>query len=83
MAWQVEEAKERFGELVRRALSEGPQVVTRRGEPAVVVMAADEYQRLRGQRPDLAAFLLDPAAPCFDDLELDRLERDLPRDIDL
>lgn len=47
-----------------------------------VVVAADESQRLRGQRPDLAAFLPDPYGPHFDDLELDHLERDLPRDVD-
>lgn len=83
MAWQVQEAKQRFSEVVRRALSEGPQVVTRHGEPAVVVLAADEYRRLRGQPPDLAAFLLDPAGPHFDDLVLDQLARDLPRDVEL
>ena len=83
MAWQVQEAKQRFSELVRRALTDGPQVVTRHGEPAVVVVAADEYRRLRGQPPDLTAFLLDPSGPHFDDLELDQLERDPPRDVEL
>ncbi len=83
MAWQTQEAKQRFSELVRRAVAEGPQVVTRHGEPTVVVMSADEYGRLRGQPSDLAAFLLDPSGPYFDDLELDRLERDLPRDVEL
>jgi antitoxin Phd len=83
MAWQVQEAKQRFSELVRRALTEGPQVVTRHGEPAVVVIAVDQYERLRGQPADLAAFLLDPAAPRFDDLDLDEVRRDLPRDVDL
>lgn len=83
MVWQVQEAKQRFSEVVRRALSEGPQVVTRHGEPAVVVVAADEYQRLLGQPLDLAAFLLDPSGPRFDDLDLDHVERDLPRDVEV
>ena len=81
--WQVQQAKQRFSELVRRALSEGPQVVTRHGEPTVVVVAAEEYQRLRRQPPDLTAFLLDPSGPHFDVLDLDSLERDLPRDVEL
>lgn len=44
--WKLEEAKARFSELVRCARSEGPQRVTVRGEPAVVVMSADDYARL-------------------------------------
>ena len=83
MFWQIQQAKQRFSELVRRALSEGPQVVTRHGEPTVVVVAAEEYQRLRRQPPDLTAFLLDPSGPHFDVLDLDSLERDLPRDVEL
>ena len=83
MAWQVQEAKQRFSELVRRAVAEGPQVVTRHGQPAVIVLSADEYRRLRGQPPDLAAFLLDPSGPRFNDLDLDQPERDLPRDVAL
>ncbi len=38
MSWQLQEAKQRFSELVRRALEEGPQTVTRRGEEVVVVI---------------------------------------------
>lgn len=83
MAWQVQEAKQRFSELLRRAVTEGPQVVTRHGQPTVVVLSADEYHRLRGQPPDLAAFLLDPEGPRFDDLYLEQPERDLPRDVGL
>ncbi len=83
MAWQVQEAKQRFSEVVRRAMSEGPQVVTRHGEEAVVVVSAKEYRRLAGGEPDLAAFLLDPSAPHLDELELDRERRDLPRDLEL
>lgn len=55
MRWQVQEAKQRFGELVRRALGEGPQVVTLRGEE--VVLAVAEFRRLRGDVPDFRDFL--------------------------
>ena len=44
--WKLEDAKARFSELVRRAQSEGPQRVTVRGRDAVVVISADELERL-------------------------------------
>ncbi len=43
--WSLQEAKNKFGLLVDEALTEGPQYVTRHDRRAVVVMAADEYQR--------------------------------------
>lgn len=70
MAWQVQEAKQRFSELVNRALGEGPQVVTRHGREVVVVLSADEFHRLTGDRQDFRDFLL--AGPGFDDLEIER-----------
>ena len=44
--WQLQEAKNRLSEVVKKASNEGPQVITLRGEDAVVVVAADEYARL-------------------------------------
>jgi antitoxin Phd len=44
--WKLEDAKARFSELVRRARSEGPQRVTVRGRDAVVVVSAEELERL-------------------------------------
>ena len=44
--WQLQEAKNRLSEVVRKASDEGPQVITLRGEDAVVVVAAGEYARL-------------------------------------
>lgn len=79
MVWQLQEAKQRFSEVVRRALDEGPQVVTRRGEEAVVVVSAEEFRRLSGTRPDLKEFLL--AGPDLSVLELER-DRSLPRDVE-
>ena len=48
--WRLQDAKARFSELVRLAHSEGPQHVTLHGRDAVVVVDADEFQRLRGER---------------------------------
>src|SRR6266850_1332856 len=44
--WKLEDAKARFSEVVRRAQSEGPQRVTVRGRDAVVVISAEELERL-------------------------------------
>lgn len=44
--WQLQTAKARFSELFRRARSEGPQYVTRQGKEAVVILPAEEFERL-------------------------------------
>lgn len=80
MAWQIQEAKQKFSQLVRRALDEGPQVVTRHGEEIVVVLSAEEYQRLTGSKPSFTEFLL--SGPDLSLLELER-NRDLPRETTL
>jgi antitoxin Phd len=80
-AWKLEDAKARFSELVRRAREQGPQAVTVRGRPAVVIVDAEEYERLAAPRPSrpLDAFL---EGLGLDDLDLTR-ERDFGRDVDL
>jgi len=79
MPWQLQEAKQKFSQVVQRALDEGPQVVTRHGETVVVIVSAGEYQRLTGSKPDLADFLL--YGPDLSVLDLERAP-DLPREID-
>jgi prevent-host-death family protein len=57
--WQVQTAKARFSEVFRRARAEGPQRVTRQGRDAVVVLAAEEFERLsrrRRQKRNLVQF---------------------------
>jgi len=51
--WQLQTAKAQFSELFRRARSEGPQYVTRQGKEAVVVLPAEEFERLheRARQP--------------------------------
>ena len=80
MNWQVQEAKQRFSELVRRALTEGPQVVTRHGEAVVVVLGADEFDRLNGATLDFKEFLR--SAPDLEALEIAR-DRSAARPVDL
>lgn len=78
--WQLQEAKQRFSEVVRRAHDEGPQIVTRHGEDVAVVIDIREYRHLTGETPDFKEFLL--AGPDLSDLEIVR-SRDLPRSIEL
>jgi prevent-host-death family protein len=61
--WQWQEAKSRFSELVDITLSEGPQLVTRRGQEAVVILSAKDYRRMRGGAPSLLATLLNAPRP--------------------
>jgi antitoxin Phd len=68
--WQVATAKNKFSELITKALTEGPQHVRRRGE-TVVVMSEIEYERLRnGDDLTIADFLLN--GPSLEGLEFDR-----------
>ncbi len=80
MEWTLADAKNRFSEVVNKALSEGPQRIRRRGDDAVVVVAQDEFDRLTGARPDFKQLLLN--GPDFDDLDLTR-DRTPLRDADL
>ena len=76
--WQLQEAKSRFSELVDLTLKEGPQLVTRRGEEAVVILAANDYRRLSGPTPRLMDCLLN--APRGEPLAADR-SRETVRDL--
>lgn len=48
--WTLQDAKAQFSEVVRRSLQAGPQLVTRNGEDAVIVLAVREYGRLASRR---------------------------------
>jgi len=71
MEWKLAEAKNRFTELINKALVEGPQVVTRR-EDKVVVISENEYHSLTGEKHNFIDFLLEET------LDLDSV--DLKRD---
>jgi antitoxin Phd len=80
MAWQLQAAKQHFSELVERARRDGPQVVTKHGKEAVVIVGVEDYRRLRGDGPNLVDFIR--SAPDFDALDLRRAE-DSGREVDL
>lgn len=81
--WRLQDAKARFSEVVRQAQQEGPQRVTLHGRDTVVVVSADEFDRLKqpvtGQ--DIVAAL---AASPLDEVSFDRLSVKSPvRDVNL
>lgn len=80
MSWQVQDAKQRFSELIRTAHDDGPQVVTRHGEEIAVVIDIADYRRLTGEVADFKDYLR--SGPGFDDLDLTR-SAEHPRGIDL
>lgn len=70
--WQLQEAKNRFSEVVEEALQHGPQVVTRRGVETVIVLSYTEYRKLMLQQKKLSDF--------FRESPLAEAELDLTRD---
>jgi antitoxin Phd len=79
--WKLHEAKNRFSEVINKALEEGPQTVTRYGEEVVVILSMVEYTSLLKSQTSMLEFLRQ--SPIVG-IELD-LKRDesLPRDFDL
>ncbi len=79
----MQDAKARFSELVRRVRSDGPQTVTVHGREEVVVVAADEFRRLKGERSGASLIAALQASP-YRDIEIEPQRGPLPvRDIDL
>ncbi len=65
--WQLQEAKARLSEVVRRAVDEGPQHVSIRGAPAAVVLSEQTYRQLTSQRSSIVDHILE-GEPWPDDL---------------
>ncbi len=86
--WQIQDAKQRFSEMIRAVISEGPQVITRHGEDVEVVVDIGEYRRLTRPSVELAAVLLggpkldDAIAGVFAEIEAER-KADFGRAVDL
>jgi antitoxin Phd len=79
--WQLQEAKNRFSRLVEQAQHNGPQIVTKHGKEAVVIISADEYKKLIRPKKDIVRFFQE--SPLFgEDIDLTR-SKETPRDIEL
>jgi len=58
-AWPVQDAKARFSEMLETCLREGPQLVTRRGQEAAVLIPIEEWERIaKASKPTLRELLL-------------------------
>jgi antitoxin Phd len=82
--WQLQTAKARFSEVFRRARSEGPQLITRRGSEGVVMISHEQYEQLVGKsrqpRSLVDFFRQSPLVGV--ELHIQR-DKDLPRDVEL
>lgn len=79
--WQLQEAKNKFSNLVDKARHDGPQVVTKHGKESVVIIAIEDYQKLNKPTSDLISFF--KKSPLSDiNLDLTR-DKSSPRDVEL
>ncbi|MCF6299508.1 MAG: type II toxin-antitoxin system Phd/YefM family antitoxin [Proteobacteria bacterium] len=79
--WQLQEAKSKFSQLVDKAMQHGPQIVTKHGDEAVVILSIEDYKKMMSPELDLLEFFNDSPLRGLE-LDLDRL-KDLPRDMEL
>ena len=77
--WQLQDAKARLSEVIRRACERGPQHVSLRGAPAVVVISEADFARLTVPRPSIVDHILE--GPIWPDDVVDAIN-DRPRDTD-
>lgn len=71
--WQLQEAKNKFSEVIDTALTKGPQVITRRGVETAIVLSYEDYRRLLLHQQKLSDF--------FRESPLADVELDLARDM--
>lgn len=82
--WQVQTAKAQFSEVFRRARAEGPQLITRQGKEAVVMIADEQYEELvgRSHQPKTLVEFFRTSPLVGVELDLER-QKDEGRDIEL
>lgn len=79
--WQLQDAKNRFSEVVENAVQDGPQVVTKRGKETVVVISIEEYRKMQRPKESLVDFFQNSPLKNTD-LNLER-DKSTAREIDL
>lgn len=80
--WKLQDAKAQFSKVIRDAIANGPQYITRRGEDAVVILSVEEYEKLQGHQPSMAEYLLNVPRIEEEDFEFERIHDEV-RDLDL
>lgn len=76
--WQLQEAKNKFSQVVKQAQQGKAQYITVHGKPAVVIVSIEDYQKLNRSHDSLSEALMMPLLE--EDLELSR-DRDTGREI--
>ena len=81
--WQLQDAKNRFSEVVEKAINEGAQTITRHGTPTAVILSVEDYAELCPQksRTLLDWFRESPGGELSE--ILDKRAKDKVRDLDL
>jgi len=74
MIWQLQDAKARLSEVIKKAQAEGPQHITVRGASTAVVLSETEYEQLVGDRGSLVEFMRRSPLYGQDDIEFPRDE---------
>jgi prevent-host-death family protein len=77
-AWQLQEAKNKFSNLVERAQKEGPQIVTKHGKESVVVLSIEDFKKLVRPKTSLFRFLQDSPLAGLDIARDKKPARDVP-----
>jgi antitoxin Phd len=70
--WQIQEAGNKFSEVIEQAIQQGPQVITRQGKETAIVLSYEDYRKLALSQKKLSDF--------FRESPLVGLELDLERD---
>lgn len=80
-SWQIQEAKQKLSEVIRKAALEGPQRLTLRGEPSAWIISDKDYLKLKHKRQSLVDFF--QKSPHRKTNIFAERSKDLPRKIDL
>jgi len=79
LSWQVQEAKNKFSEVIERASHGDPQVITKHGTEVAVVISIDQFKSLKARSQSLVEFLLESPLS-GSEIEVTR-DKSLPREV--
>ena len=80
--WQMQAAKARFSDVVKRPANYGPKEITVHGRSVAVVVSRDLFDRLSGNSESLVDFMRNSPCTDQDEIEFER-DRSLPRKVEL
>lgn len=80
-SWQLQAAKARFSDVVKRAADDGPQEITVHGRPVAVVISRAQFDRLSGNSESLVSFMRHSPLADQEDIAFER-DHSLPREVE-